>query len=267
MAEDPRPPVAIRITRPYANEDEFLEQELETLTRTSVTLLGAQARPQGVVLRFELVLTNGHAILRGEGRVVGFKQNVLHGLGGLTLRFTRLDSRSKALVDKAAVARERRRPSHAPPSQPPSAATPSERPPQPPPEAPVSVRPEAPSVRPPASVPPASVSPPPVSVAPPPASVPPSSPSSIEELISSELQSVPSLPIAPVAPRPRSIPPPLPPRATKPKQSTPPPPRVGPAASLQAPPARDELLERLRARAKRLDATEVQRILSQRKRA
>ncbi|HTQ44101.1 MAG TPA: hypothetical protein VMI75_15185 [Polyangiaceae bacterium] len=271
MAEDPRPPVAIRITRPYANEDEFLEQELETLTRTSVTLLGAQARPQGVVLRFELVLTNGHAILRGEGRVVGFKQNVLHGLGGLTLRFTRLDSRSKALVDKAAVARERRRPSHAPPSQPPSAATPSERPPQPPPEAPVSVRPEAPSVRPPASVPPASVSPPPVSVAPPPASVPPSSPSSIEELISSELQSVPSLPIAPVAPRPRSIPPPLPPRAHRqdaPKVAlTPRPARVGPPGTLQAPPARDELLERLRARAKRLDATEVERILSQRKRA
>jgi hypothetical protein len=183
VAEDPRPPVAIRITRPYGNEDEFLEHELETLTRTSVTLLGAQARPQGVVLRFELVLSSGQAILRGEGRVVGFKPNVLQGLGGLTLRFTRLDSRSKALVDKAAVARERRRPSHAPPSS--------------------SAKQEAP-----------------------PRAAPP-----------------PSVPAAPVATR-RSVPPALPP-----------------------PPGRDELLERLRARAKGLDATEVQRILSQRKRA
>jgi len=264
VAEDPRPPVAIRITRPYANEDEFLEQELETLTRTSVTLLGAQARPQGVVLRFELVLSTGQAILRGEGRVVGFKPDVLHGLGGLTLRFTRLDSRSKALVDKAAVARERRRPSHAPPSSPPSRS--SDRPP---PQQPAgSVRPEAPpgaappSV-PPVSIPPASVPPPSVaSQSPPPPSVRPP----IEELISSELQSVPSMPAAPAAPR-RSVPPPLPPRASKHPPPKPAAPRVAPPGALQPPAARDELLERLRARAKRLDATQVERILAQRKRA
>ena len=111
MSEDARPPVAIRITRPQATEDEFLEQELETLSRASVTLLGAQARPQGVVLRFELALSSGLVLLRGEGRVTGFKPNALHGLGGLTLRFTRLDSKSKALVDKANALREQRRPS------------------------------------------------------------------------------------------------------------------------------------------------------------
>lgn len=107
--------MAIRITRPYTTEDEFLEQELETLSRTSVTLLGAQPRPQGVVLRFELVLSSGHVLMRGEGRVVGFRPNLQQGLGGLTLRFTRLDTRSKALVDKAATVRERRRPSSARP--------------------------------------------------------------------------------------------------------------------------------------------------------
>jgi hypothetical protein len=251
VAEDPRPPpVAIRITRPYGNEDEFLEHELETLTRTSVTLLGAQARPQGVVLRFELVLSTGQAILRGEGRVVGFKPNVLQGLGGLTLRFTRLDSRSKALVDKAAIARERRRPSSQapppsmPPSMPPMSMPPSMSPkgltPEPEPSAP------APSVR-------------------------ELSPASVQELPAEPDRSVSSPPPPPVAARPRSIPPPLPPRALKQNalkvEPTPRPPRVGPAGSLQAPPGRDELLERLRARAKRLDATEVQRILSQRKRA
>ena len=121
MAEDPRslsPPVAIRITRPYTTEDEFLEQELESLSRTSVTLLGAQPRPQGVVLRFELVLSSGHVLMRGEGRVVGFRPNVHQGMGGLTLRFTRLDTRSKALVDKAATFRERRRPSLRPDADP-----------------------------------------------------------------------------------------------------------------------------------------------------
>lgn len=212
MAEDPRPPVAIRITRPYGNEDEFLEHELDTLTRTSVTLLGAQPRPQGVVLRFELVLSSGQAILRGEGRVVGFKSNALNGLGGLTLRFTRLDSRSKTLVDKAASARERRRPSHAPPA--PAASGPavsSEPPPRP--------------------------------------SAPPSEP-----------------PTAKREAEPRVSTPPPPSIRPEPSRAAPKPP-APPASSVQAPAARDELLERLRTRAKRLDATEVQRILSQRKRA
>ena len=147
MPEDPRPPVAVRISRPQATEDEFLEQELETLTHTSVTLLGAQQRPQGVVLRFEIVLSSGIVVLRGEGRVVGFKPNVLHGLGGVNLRFTRLDSKSKALLDKAQALRERRRPSSMP-APPPVEASP--------PAAPV------------ATDPPASVRPPPVAPTPPP---------------------------------------------------------------------------------------------------
>jgi hypothetical protein len=108
VAEEPRQPVAIRVSRPYASEDEFLEHELETLTRTSVTLVGSQSRPQGVILRFEVVLSNGTALLRGEGRVVGYKQNAFGDLPGLTLRFTRLDARSKSLVDRAATVREAR---------------------------------------------------------------------------------------------------------------------------------------------------------------
>ena len=47
------PPVAIRITRPQTTEDDFLEQEFDTLTHTSVMLLGAQPRPLGGRARFE----------------------------------------------------------------------------------------------------------------------------------------------------------------------------------------------------------------------
>ena len=108
MADDPRQPVAIRVSRPYASEDEFLEREIETLTRTSVMLVGSQSRPQGVILRFEVTLANGTPILRGEGRVVGFKPRAVGDLPGLTLRFTRLDTKSKALVDRAAAIRDAR---------------------------------------------------------------------------------------------------------------------------------------------------------------
>ena len=113
MAES-LPPVAIRVARPFATEDELLENELETLTRTSITLLGAPARPPGLVLRFELVLASGQVLVRGEGRVVGYRPDAHYGTGGLTLRFTRLDTRSKALVDRAAALRDRRRPSALP---------------------------------------------------------------------------------------------------------------------------------------------------------
>jgi hypothetical protein len=142
VPEDSQTPVAIRITRPYATEDEFLEQELDTLSRTSVTLLGAQPRPQGVVLRFELVLSSGTVLMRGEGRVVGFRPNAHQGLGGLTLRFTRLDSRSKALVDRAAAVRERRRPASMMP--PPGASL---TPPAPPASEPADAPPVASGVR------------------------------------------------------------------------------------------------------------------------
>lgn len=225
MPDDPRPPVAIRITRPYATEDEFLEQELETLTRTSVTLLGAQPRSQGVVLRFELVLSSGVVVLRGEGRVVGFKANAHHGLGGLTLRFTRLDSKSKALVDKVATLRERRRPS-ALPGITASAA-----------------------VRSSTAVPPSSPEPPPVVVPKPPplpsrGSAPPAREPSPAQPPSVDLESTHA-----EAPRAKkSVPPPSPGQGS-------------------APPDREALLDRLRARAKTLDAVAVQRILESRRRA
>ncbi len=101
--------VAIRVTRPFETEDQLLANEPETLSRTSITLLGAPSRPQGVVLRFELVLSSGQVVVRGEGRVVGYRSSNQEGLGALTLRFTRLDTRSKTVVDKAAWLRDRRR--------------------------------------------------------------------------------------------------------------------------------------------------------------
>lgn len=109
MSDDTRQqPVAIRVTRPFATPDEFLDHEIETLTRTSITLLGAQPRPKGVILRFEVALSTGTQLLRGEGRVVGFKENAFGDQPGLVLRFTRLDTKSKALVDRAAEIREAR---------------------------------------------------------------------------------------------------------------------------------------------------------------
>ncbi|HEY2367179.1 MAG TPA: hypothetical protein VGH87_12375 [Polyangiaceae bacterium] len=141
-----KPPVAIRITRPHQTEDEFLAAELDTISRTGVVLVGAQQRPEGVVLRFELTLASGAPLLRGEGRVVGFKPNVVGNESGLALRFTRLDSKSKSLVDRVnqmqGDRREQRR-SLAPP--PPSGETRQQQPEAPQPEAPAPAPPPTPA--------------------------------------------------------------------------------------------------------------------------
>ena len=108
--------MAIRITRPYQTEDEFIARELDTISRTGVTLVGAQPRPEGVVLRFELALASGAPLLRGEGRVVGYKASALGSEPGLSLRFTRLDSKSKALVDRVGSMRDVRRSMPPPPN-------------------------------------------------------------------------------------------------------------------------------------------------------
>jgi len=120
-----KPPVAIRITRPYQSEDELLARELDTISRTGVVLVGAQPRPEGVILRFELALASGAALLRGEGRVIGYKAAAVGHEPGLAVRFTRLDSKSKSLVDRVTALREARRSVPPPaPSVPPPAPTP-----------------------------------------------------------------------------------------------------------------------------------------------
>ena len=63
-------------------------------------LIGAPVRSKGLVLRFEIALESGIVALRGEGRVVGYREKAFDGIPALVLRFTRLDPTSKALIDR-----------------------------------------------------------------------------------------------------------------------------------------------------------------------
>jgi hypothetical protein len=261
VADEPRQPVAIRVSRPYASEDEFLEHELETLTRTSVTLVGSQSRPQGVILRFEIALSNGTALLRGEGRVVGYKQNAYGDLPGLTLRFTRLDTKSKALVDRAATFREARARAAFDASVSESVA------PAPPPLPP----------RPPAVVAP---EPPPESQPEPqrePEPQPEASPAIDSPLASLFREAVPVAPLTNVDVEPLSIEPlAIAPLSARPRRDEPMPHSSPPlslaslevpsssARSVPRPANRDPLLEKLRARGKSLSPDKVTRILTKR---
>lgn len=141
--EERSPPVAVRVIRPYADEDALLEAEVGAFSRTGIVLVGAPSRPNGVVLRFEMCLRDGTAVMRGEGRVVGHRAATAQEEGALMLRFTRLDVKSKALLDRAVALREERRSLAPPPPAPPPPPQPS----APPPSA-ASAAPPAPSVPP-----------------------------------------------------------------------------------------------------------------------
>ncbi len=131
--EERNQPVAIRVVRPYDDENALLDAEVSVFSRTGIALIGAPSRPQGVVLRFEIALRDGSVMIRGEGRVVGYRAPTQQEEGALLLRFTRLDMKSKALLDRAVGLREERRgPSLAPP--PPRASKPPSTPPDKPAE-------------------------------------------------------------------------------------------------------------------------------------
>ena len=99
-------PVAIRVIRPYASEDEYLAKEGDSITKTTIELIGAHSRPLGIILRFEVTLQSGKTLVRGEGRVTQFNANGRYDQPSLSLRFTKLDPKSKALVDRAVLMRQ-----------------------------------------------------------------------------------------------------------------------------------------------------------------
>jgi hypothetical protein len=101
-----QPPVAVRVVRPYVSEDALLASESGAFTRTGVVLVGGPSRPSGVVIRFEIALRDGSSVMRGEGRVVGFRPPTAAEEAALLLRFTRLDVKSKNFLDRAVAQRE-----------------------------------------------------------------------------------------------------------------------------------------------------------------
>ena len=289
MAENPRPPVAIRIVRPYDNEDEFLENELVTVGKTSVILIGAHPRPTGVILRFEMNLQSGVTLLRGEGRVLAHKESAFRGQAGLTLRFTRLDPKSKALVDRAAAMREARTSGEIPVSIPPqpksSDPLPSVQPttkrssPAPPANAPVSARPPADPVLADILTSATPEPPPPAPASRPRRNAPHTfvAPEKVEATITREKTEAPpppqpaamdterpppdaktEMPAAPATepPSPPSVPPPAKPAVISFEP--------GNARKIEPPPDRDALLARLRERAAALTPEKVRAILDAR---
>ncbi|HET9450471.1 MAG TPA: TIGR02266 family protein, partial [Aggregicoccus sp.] len=90
----------LRVRLPYQDEEEFLARYGTNVARGGVFIATRAPKPEGTALAFEFVLADGARMLRGEGVVVKVQGDEASGRTGMTVRFTRLDAPSKALVDR-----------------------------------------------------------------------------------------------------------------------------------------------------------------------
>jgi hypothetical protein len=94
-------PGALRIERPYDKAEDYLEGDAWTVGRSDMLLVGAADVDQGALVKFEIVLTTGDAVVRGDGRVMETVGAVDGRPGGVRVRFQKLDADSKAMLRRA----------------------------------------------------------------------------------------------------------------------------------------------------------------------
>ncbi|MBI5479866.1 MAG: Hsp70 family protein [Deltaproteobacteria bacterium] len=63
-------------------------------------------KPEGTQLSFEIILLDGSRLMRGEGVVQRVTVDEQPGRSGMLVRFTRIDARTRALLDQVLAARE-----------------------------------------------------------------------------------------------------------------------------------------------------------------
>jgi hypothetical protein len=108
MADTPR--AKLKVVRPYDSEEAFVKGDLLRIGRGTIVLADTPPHPAGETVRFDVVLTSGAAVFRGEGVVVAH-----HGPGdgraeGLEVKITRFDAKSKAVLDRAQALRAAHKP-------------------------------------------------------------------------------------------------------------------------------------------------------------
>lgn len=135
-SESPNEPkkIPLRIRLPFSTEEEFIQRYGEHVTRGGIFVATKHGKAQGTFLSFELLLADGSRLMRGEGVVEKLVDPQPGGKPGMLVRFTRIDPRTKGLIDLILDRRaglENAQPpttSHSPPLPPPSAPAPSRRP-------------------------------------------------------------------------------------------------------------------------------------------
>ena len=98
--------VPLRIRLPFTTEEEFIERYGANVTRGGIFIATRHGKPVGTPLSFELVLQDGVRLMRGEGVVQKLLVDEQAGKSGMLVRFTRIDTRTKGLIDLILERRE-----------------------------------------------------------------------------------------------------------------------------------------------------------------
>lgn len=101
----------LRIRLPFGTEEEFIERYGVHVGRDGFFLATRSPKDVGLHLAFELVLSDGTALLSGEGVVA---RTVAGARAGMVVRFLRLDGAGQALVDRILAARRDAAPEKSP---------------------------------------------------------------------------------------------------------------------------------------------------------
>lgn len=113
------PPV-VHILRPYATVEEYLEAEAWTIETRSMLLIDAPELPLDTTLLFDVSI-KGEKLIRAEGRVAGYVTPTGDSPGGLRVKFRRYGASSKAFIERAVAWRKERADSPRPSSPAPTA--------------------------------------------------------------------------------------------------------------------------------------------------
>jgi len=92
--------VPLRIRLPFATEDEFIEKYGQHVARGGIFIATKSTKPEGTAVSFDLILTDGTKLMRGEGSVQKLSTDEQPGRSGMLVRFERVDARTKALIDR-----------------------------------------------------------------------------------------------------------------------------------------------------------------------
>ena len=93
----------------FETADEFVDGYGQYFFRGGVLLPTRQARDEGDTVMLHLQIANGETVLRAEGVVKQVRMNAEGRTVGLVIRFTRLDAKSKAIVDRIMEAKREMR--------------------------------------------------------------------------------------------------------------------------------------------------------------
>jgi hypothetical protein len=94
-------PFTLRIARPYASREDYLQGDYWTVERSEMLLLDVEGVAQGAQVTFEIVLENKEIVVRGEGRALELVPPRDGKPGGVRVRFKQLDAGSKATLRRA----------------------------------------------------------------------------------------------------------------------------------------------------------------------